>query len=272
MRVADGLLTRLDRALPGRVEGFYVVGSACMGAFREGRSDVDFVAIVDADLSKPDMARLRAVHSGRWISALVRDTLMSHRWPLVANGVYLRPGDLARSPLEVTALAGHVSGRFRVAPRAGFDVNPVTWHVLARHGIAIRGPDRETLRIRTDPAELRAWTHDNLNGYWRRWVHAARRAGLNRATMLGRRHTTAGVLGAPRLHHTVAPGAIVSKEAAAGYAHEAFDPRWRPLIDDALAWWREAAPGPAYRGRPAARRHDAAEFVSSVIDAANELR
>jgi hypothetical protein len=45
----------------------------------------------------------------------------------VCNGVYLQAGDLSRSPLEVTPLAGHVTGRFRAAQAKGFDVNPVTW-------------------------------------------------------------------------------------------------------------------------------------------------
>jgi hypothetical protein len=33
---------------------------------------------------------------------------------------------------EVTAVAGHVAGRFRAAQRSGFDVNPVTWHTRRR--------------------------------------------------------------------------------------------------------------------------------------------
>ncbi|MGA8718778.1 MAG: aminoglycoside adenylyltransferase domain-containing protein [Solirubrobacteraceae bacterium] len=270
-RIAGELLARLDRALPGRIEGFYVVGSACMGAFREGQSDVDFVAVVKGGLSRTDSARLRAVHTERWASALVHDVGLRRRWPLIGNGIYLRPGDLAKSPLDVTPLAGHVSGRFRVAERQGFDVNPVTWHVLARHGIAVRGPAPEQLRIHMDPAELRAWTLDNLNSYWRRWAQRARRSGLNRATMLGRRYTSAGVLSAPRLHYTIATGKIATKEAGGAYALEVFDPRWRPLIKDALAWWLEDPSHRAYRGRPAARRWDAAEFVSGVIDSGNRL-
>jgi hypothetical protein len=43
-QTVGAFLGRLDRALPGWVEGFYVVGSACLGAFRPGCSDVDFVA------------------------------------------------------------------------------------------------------------------------------------------------------------------------------------------------------------------------------------
>jgi len=53
----DDLLGRLDRAVPGRIEGFYVVGSAYLGAFRLGRSDVDFVAIVDGALSQLALTR-----------------------------------------------------------------------------------------------------------------------------------------------------------------------------------------------------------------------
>jgi hypothetical protein len=243
-----------------------------LGAFREGRSDVDFVASIAGELSPADSARLRAVHAGRWASALVRDAVLRRRWPLVCNGVYLRPGDLATAPRHVTPLAGQVSGRFRVAPRHGFDVNPVTWQVLAAHGIALRGPAPAHLQIHTDQAELREWTLGNLNDYWRRWVERTRHLGANRATMLGRRYTTAGVLGAPRLHYTLTTGAITTKEAAGAYALDAFDPRWRPLIEDALAWWREAGPHAGYRGRPSARRRDAAEFVSCVIDSANALR
>jgi hypothetical protein len=269
--VAEDLLARLDRALPGRIEGFYVVGSACMGAFRPGRSDLDFVAIAGRDLRRAELERLRVVHLGRWTSALVRDVAIRRRWPFVCNGFYLRNGDLARSPLEVTPLAGHVGGRFRIAEREGFDVNPITWQVLAQHGIALRGPDRERLRVRTDPAELRAWTHGNLNGYWRRWVERARRPGLNRATVLGRRFIAAGVLGAPRLHYTFATGEITTKEAAGRYALDVFEPRWRIVIEDALVYWRGAPSARPYRRHPGRRRHDAADFVSSVIEAGNAL-
>jgi len=187
----------------------------------------------------------------------------------VCNGIYVRGADLSKSPLTVTALAAHVSGRFRTAPRHGFDVNPITWHTLARHGVAIRGPGREQLQIHTDQAELRSWTRGNLNSYWRRWVARARRPSLDAARVGSRRFAASGVLGAPRLHYTIATGEIASKEDAAAHALDVFDPRWRPLIEDALAWWRIQPSPPPYRGGAARRRRraDAADFVSCVIDA-----
>jgi Domain of unknown function (DUF4111) len=211
------------------------------------------------------------VHLGRWTSSLMRDGALRRRWPLVCNGCYLMPGDLASSPLEVTPLAGHVAGRFRVARREGFDVNPVTWHTLAQRGIAVRGPQPDRLQIRTNEAELRIWTRANLNGYWRRWAEQAGRSRPSIARALPRRFAACGVLGAPRLHYTLATGALATKEEAAHYALEAFETRWHPLVADALAYWRGAPPPRPYRRHLARRRHDAAEFVASVIDAANAL-
>lgn len=267
----DDLVTRLDRALPGRVNGFYVVGSVCLGAFREGRSDIDFLAVVDGGLGPGELRRLRAVHLGRWAAALAGDGLLRRQWPLVCNGSYLSPGALSRSPLEARALAGHVAGRFRVAPVQGFDVNPVTWHVLAHHGIAVRGPEPDRLGVRTDAAELRAWTRGNLDGYWRDWLaRARRRRGAGVARALPRRFAASGVLGVTRLHYTLTSGKIVDKEAAGAYALATFGPEWRAVIEDALAFWRgaPAVPGGFRRRGPVSRTRRAADFVAHVIDAA----
>jgi Domain of unknown function (DUF4111) len=266
----DDLLAGLDRELPGRIEGFYVVGSTCLGAFRSDRSDVDFVALVaDGGLDAAELHRLRRIHRGLWRTALARDALRG-RWPVVCNGCYLPPEALSRSPLEVTPLAGHVAGRFGIA-EPGFDVNPVTWHTLAAHGIAIRGRDPASLNVRSDPAELRAWTIGNLNGYWRRWVGRARRPGLATVRALPRRFTAWGVLGAPRLHYTLARSQIATKEEAGRYALETFGPDFRPLIEEALAFWRREPSTAPYRGRPDLRRRATAAFVAHVIDSANRL-
>ena len=125
----DVLLERVDRALPGRVDGFYVVGSVSLGGFRSQRSDVDFVAIINGALGNRELRRLRRAHLACCASAVCQ-TVPRRRWPLICNGVYVTATDPARSPLEVTPIASHVAGRFLVGE--GFDVNPVTWHTLGR--------------------------------------------------------------------------------------------------------------------------------------------
>jgi hypothetical protein len=49
------------------------------------------------------------------------------------------------------------------------------------------------------------------------------------------------------------------------------EPRWRIVVEDALAYRRAAPSARAYRRHPGRRRQDAADFVSSVIDAGNAL-
>jgi hypothetical protein len=163
-----------------------------------------------------------------------------------------------------------VAGRFGVAPARGFDVNPVTWHTLARHGIAVRGPEPNRLEVWHDPAELQAWTRANLDAYWRDWVvRARRRSARGRMRALPRRFAAGGVLGVSRLHYTLATGEILDKETAGEYALETFGPEWRTVVEDALAFWRGAQParGPLWR-HPARRTRRAADFVAHVVDAA----
>jgi hypothetical protein len=267
----ENLLARLDRAVPGRIEGFYVVGSACMGGFRVGRSDVDFVATIAGEPDSVELAALRRVHLIQWMSSLARDAGLRWRWPLVCNGSYVRTIDLSRSPHEVTPVAAHVAGRFRVGERDGFDINPVTWHTLALHGVAVRGEGPAGLRIWNDPHELYIWTLNNLNTYWLRWSERARRGVPSHARALPRRSTAGGVLGAPRLHYTLTTGQITDKEAAAAYALDVFEPRWHALIEDSLAFWRGAPSLGRYRFRATRRHRDAAEFVAAVIESANGL-
>jgi len=162
-------LDRADEALPGAIEGFYVVGSTAMGAFRPGRSDVDFVAVVGRELSATELARLRSSQRRLYAADVARAfgrPPWRWQWPLTCNGVYVQWSDLARPTEEVVPVAGHVSAHFEVA--RGFDVNPVTWRTLRTRGIAVRGPEPSSLAIHDDDAELRAWTRDNLNTYWPR--------------------------------------------------------------------------------------------------------
>jgi hypothetical protein len=120
----------------------------------------------------------------------------------------------------------------------------------------MRGPAPAHLDIRADPAELRAWTLENLDTYWRRWAARARRPLT--ARRFPHQRAAYGVLGVSRPDYTLATGEIATKQAAGEYALRRFDPEWRPLIEAALACWRGTQPAPRI-GR-------AADFVDYVID------
>lgn len=249
----DHYLRAADRLVPGRICGFYVVGSTALGAFRPGRSDIDFVAVVDGDsvdrlrlvqLTSNARTGVRAVARGQWTM------------PETVNGVFVAKDSLTTPVTALRPLASHVGPRFTRG--AGFDVNPVTWKVLLEHGVAVRGPSPGELGLDPEPAVLREWNLRNLRGYWQRWALSGR---LARPV----RHATAwGVLGPPRLHHTIRTGGVVSKEGAGEYALEVFDARWHPLIREALAYWRGEPADPAFADRPT-RTRQVSEFALEVI-------
>ncbi|MCO1659451.1 aminoglycoside adenylyltransferase domain-containing protein [Pseudonocardia humida] len=258
-------LDELDRAVPGLVEGLYLTGSAAMGDFRTGRgptrwapsgaarSDIDFVALVAAAPDDAAVEALAGVHRGH---AAVRG-----RPPV--DGLYLTRHDLAGDPLAATGLVQAHGGR---VDRGGTG-DPVRWQEVAQLAVAVRGPDRAELDVRTDRARLDEWLRANLDGYWRRW-HAGCSRWLSPAGALSLTHWLPvwGVLGVARIHHTLHTGLICSKSDAARYALETFDRRWHRVLDECLRL-RTAAPGRPRYASPVARRRDALAFVAAVIAA-----
>ncbi len=68
------------------------------------------------------------------------------------------------------------------------------------------------------------------------------------------------------MHHTIATGQVISKEAAGKYALDVFSQAWHPLIGDALAYWRKE---PERLGLSTSERGRlTAEFVLEVVAAA----
>ena len=259
-----------DRLLPRRICGFYVIGSAALGAFRPGRSDIDFVALVDGELSDREMRRVRALHlltAGRSAArALARG---DRSLPGTCNGVFVSADDIGRPVTAIRPLASHTGPLF--ARGAGFDANPVTWKVFRDSGIAVRGPAPLDLGLDPEPDRLRQWNLDNLNSYWRRWADTTLRGRPPMSRLSPPRWVTAwGVLGAPRLHHTIATGGVVSKEAAGEYALETFDASWHPIIREALAYRRTQPADPAFAD-PVHRNEQLGAFVAQTIDDANRL-
>ena len=259
-----------DRLLPGRIVGFYLVGSAALGAYRPERSDIDFVAVVDRRLDRGELARLRAVHVTATVASVDPGRLArgSIKPPGVCNGVYVCADDLTRPVSTIEPVASHTGARFEVG--RGFDVNPVQWQTFARRGVAVRGPDPATLGLDPEPDRLRRWNLDNLAAYWVPWAEGhSRRPGVAFRAM-PRWWTAWGVLGAPRLHHTIATGDVIAKEAAGDYAVETFDERWHPIVAEGLAYWR-GEPADQRIGNVRQRAQTTAAFVLEVARSAATL-
>jgi hypothetical protein len=268
-RTAERYVAQLDQLLPHVVTGFYLVGSVALDAYRPGRSDVDFVAVLDRDLGPPELRRLRLQHARSGLHTGMA-AIRHRRSPLTGtcNGVFIRAADLAAPVSGIAPVASHAGHRFRTGA-AGSDVSPVAWKVLAERGIPIRGPEPSSLPLDPQPELLRSWNLHNLESYWRPWASAVERSPQAKFRARPRYWTAWGVLGAPRLHHTIVTGEVVSKQAAGEYALDVFPRRWHQIIADALAYWRSQPDrlglSPSQRGRLTS------EFVFEVIDGARNL-
>ena len=258
-----------DRLLPGRVVGFHLVGSVALGAYRRGRSDIDFVATVDGDLAEADLRRVRMVQVGAGARTAARAVAARQfALPGTCNGVYVRADDLPRPVSEIVPVASHVGHDFQAG--TGFDVNPVQWTTLARHGVAVRGPEPARLGLDPQPELLRQWNLDNLAGYWVPWAEATHRRVGGRWRAIPRWSTAWGVQGPPRLLHTIATGDVISKEEAAERSTTYLDPVHHPIVAEGLAWWRDEPADPRFAD-VGVRAAATADAVLAVAEAARAL-
>jgi hypothetical protein len=247
-RLARAYLAIADRLAPGLVEGLYLQGSVALGDYREGVSDVDFVAVVPPGA---DPRTLRRIHS---------ELRQRHPRPDF-DGLYVTADHLRDDPDHVPAGPSMHARRFQDLSR--FERNLVTWHVLAQGGISVRGPAVDELAIHTDWPELARRTEVNLATYWTGWAASAGRLFSPAGAASPRSPQVAwGVLGVTRLRHSLAAGEVTSKTAAAGYALEVYPERWHRIAREALRIRTGGAP--LYRD-PLRRRGDLLAYLGMVL-------
>ncbi len=219
--VCDTYLSMADEVLPGLVEGLYLHGSLGFGEWHAGRSDVDFVAVTRDRPDASTVSRLTELHEQ-----------LGETFPAPAyDGFYATWADLAAPTSDCPDVPCILGGDFKEEGR--FDVNPVTWHELAWHGVTVRGPELDEVEVWTDLAALRAYTHDNLASYW-----AEQAAALAQFPDEASRPDIVSwfVLGAARLHHLLATDRLTSKDGAGAYVVDAFGEGWRILAAEALSY------------------------------------
>lgn len=252
--LAQAFLRNVDGEAPGLVQGLYLTGSVALGDFRPHASDVDFVVVTPRTPTAADCEALRRAHAR---------TRSENPGPQF-NGIHVTWEDLADDPAACGPVASVLGGRFKA--RAGADVNPVTWHVLAERGITVRGPLPVELDVWDNPASLRAWSFGNLDEHWRRWRAKAGRLVTPRGlAALGSLAPSWSVLSVSRLHFTLRTGEITSKSAAGMYALHAFPERWQRVVNECLRV-RRGSRLPSLYQSALDRRRAALDYIEMVLD------
>jgi hypothetical protein len=234
-------LAALDAALPRLARGIYITGSAVLGDWQPGRSDLDILTVTGRSLDDAELAALEALHAGM-PGRPYRDAIY-----IPAEAVGARPapdgdGDGYSDGYSDGGTAPDTAGRYPnavdgVFQRARYRPDPVLWATLHRHGLTVRGPAARTLGADPGQAWLRDWNRGNLESYWRPWAANARKAmaGHAPADALDGYTVAWAALGPGRLHATISTGEIIAKTAAADYTARLF-PEHMNLLARAKAY------------------------------------
>ncbi len=224
--VATALGTYLDvvdSCAPGLVEGLYVVGSYALDDWRPGTSDIDIIAVTAEPATDDDAADLVTAHA-----------LLAEQQPMPAiDGPYVAWGDLITPPMALHR-PWSLDGRLHHDGEC-FELNPVTWYVLATHGVTVRGPSTDRLGTYVDVDARVRFVVDNLSSYWAALADDVEAT----CTADPTRHFTPDsfewcALGALRLHFTAFRGGVVSKRGAGEYGIDVAPAQFAGILGEAL--------------------------------------
>lgn len=229
------------------VAGCYLHGSIALGAFDPTQSDIDFVAVLNRPCTAEELQTLATIHQ--------RLVEQYPQWQM--EGSYLQVADLGHPVDNIAPYPCFHAGTF--VPLGKFDINPITWWLLKTRGIPLFGPTPQELPFEIEWETVHAYTHTNLNTYWRTWAYDPR-------YMLALHSDWAiewAVLGVLRLQYSLQTNQMTSKVGAGEYGLQTLPSQWHRLIQEALRL-RKKQPHSRYRFR-FMRTIEAVRFLRMVI-------
>lgn len=218
-RVLARFLVGVRESLGDNLAAVYLQGSFALGDADE-YSDVDFLALTHADITEGQERALQRMHAelseldSHWAQHLEGSYASKHRFRVVDPG---------RTPL---VFLDNGASRLEADPHCNTAV--VRW-ILRERGVALFGPAPEEMIDPVAEADLRNEADLTLREYVE-WAPEQTQAG--RMSQWKQPYL---VLTLCRILNTLEKGGIASKHDAAEWARTTLDPRWRPLIERALA-------------------------------------
>lgn len=222
----EELLKSVQAIVGSRFIGMYLDGSLASGDFDQD-SDIDFVVVLDEEVSTDLFAELKRMHE--------RIARMDTVWAIQLEGTYISRQALRRFDPVHGPHPNIERGRGECLKWVQHDD---TWnihrYVLRDHGITLVGPPPQTLVDPVLPAQLQQAMRTILTGWAAKILDEP-------AQMKSRGYQSYTVLSLCRILYTLQFGAVVSKPVAARWAQETLGLNWAPLIE--RAWEGRHNPG-----------------------------
>lgn len=216
--VAAALLGRLAGLLGSNLGGLYLFGSAAAGAFEDGVSDVDLLAVTLDGLTAVQFANLQAMHG-----ALAREY---PAWDDRIEVLYVSAAGLMAFRTQAPAIAAISPGEPFHWRGAEFG-RLMNWYDAQENGVALFGPPPSTFIPTISEAEFVESVRGDLAN-WPAWFE----------DLPGRTGTQSYVvLTMCRAIYACRTGQQSSKTQAGVWARREL-PEWADLIRTALEWRR----------------------------------
>ncbi|MBX3059480.1 MAG: DUF4111 domain-containing protein [Anaerolineae bacterium] len=212
------LFTAVPTILGDNFVGLYLDGSLASGDFDYETSDIDFIVATAVPVSPSQFAELVELHG--------RIGQSNSKWAVELEGAYI--------PLDALRCYDPANATHPYIDRGGtlrWEHLEMDWvihrHILHTSGITLAGPPIQTLVDPVSPDELRQAVIGLFN-FW--WLPMSQEP----AQLAEEGYRRYAILTMCRMLSTLANGEVVSKPAAARWALDNLETRWRPLIGWAM--------------------------------------
>jgi len=217
-RLLGALLSRMHNILGDKLVGLYLFGSAVLGDFDAGVSDVDLLAALTADLDTGEFSTLQQMHE----DIVAQDAQWDNRLEIA----YASRRALQTYKTQVSTIGIISPGEPFYLIEAGVDWL-VNWYMVLAKGVTLYGLPPQEIIAPTSQAEF----VQAVKALMRTW-HGRLHNGDSRPFQ------SYSILTLCRGWYTCTHGEQVSKQQAAHWAQERL-PRWAALIEQALEWRRD---------------------------------
>ena len=246
-----------QKQIPETLEGLYIHGSIALEAYIPESSDIDFIAVINRQLTEAEIKKLAKIH--KEIADMYKRTGM--------DGSYLLWEDMTEKNGVIKKRLYTNDGKLKWGEEAA---NPITWWILKNKGITILGPEVTEFDMGVDEQTLADYCLSNMNSYWFNRINRNKKfkriAWLipNKVVDWEAQWSVSGML---RQYYTLSENSIISKVAACEYALHHLPKRWHNIINEAITI--RTGENQRYYKSKKERINQTIEFMQFILDHCN---
>lgn len=220
--LADELL----KILGSQLTGLYLTGSLTYGDFDPGSSDIDFLAILNRELSDRQRLRIQQMH------AAIADE--HPKWSKRIEGSYITE-DMLSSTEPPKKPRPYINGGRLWGPDPAYGYEwLINLYVLRETGVALIGPDPTEMTPPVNIADVREASKRDLHADWAlklRDPSPFDKSGYDSS------HLQAyAILTMCRILYRARNDGVASKRAASDWVKKTYGRSWRGLVEKAENW------------------------------------